>query len=84
MTTSPVPQAKILRVLFMMRVVLAEPRCIEDIASLLNLHVRTAQRYLALIKTLGIEVKTCHRGVIGGYKIMYYIEQCPCCGKKKD
>lgn len=84
MTTPTVRQAKVLRVLFLMRTILANARTIEDMAILMNVHVRSAFRYLRLIEKLGIEVKSRNSlSSVNGYKKMYYIDQCPCCGRKK-
>lgn len=83
MTTPTVRQAKVLRLLFMMRVILAEPKTLKDIATMLNVHERSVFRYFELLKTLGVEVKTKNKLTDKAYKITYYIDQCPCCGRKK-
>ena len=77
MTAPSVPQAKVLRLLELMQAMCGNPMSIEQIASALDIHVRNAYRYLALIEQLGVEVKRTNKKVM-----MYHIEQCPCCGKK--
>lgn len=69
----------------MIRVISREPRTIEYIAAVLNIHVRNAYRYMKLLEALGTEVKTKNTLTPGRlYKKTYYIEQCPCCGRGKS
>jgi len=77
MTAPTVPQAKVLRLLELMQSMFGNPMSIDQIASALDIHVRSDYRYLALIEQLGVEVKRTNKKVM-----MYYLEQCPCCGKK--
>lgn len=78
MTAPTVRQAKILRMMSLIQVLMREPLSIKSIAELLDVHRRNAYRYLKLIDQLGIEVLTEKKHVK-----KYYINQCPCCGKTK-
>jgi predicted DNA-binding transcriptional regulator YafY len=78
MTAATIPQAKVLRLMELMRAMCGNPMSIEQIADKLDIHVRNAYRYLALIEQLGVNVKRTNRNVM-----MYYIDQCPCCGREK-
>ena len=86
MTAPTVRQAKILRVLEMMQVILVKPKTPKEIAEILDINVRNAYHYLKLIDQLGIDVKTGTRPTtVRNRKTLktYYITQCPCCGREK-
>lgn len=79
-----VPQAKMLRLMFMIRVLTQEPRTVDYLAAVLNINVRSAYRYIKLIESLGYDLKTKNTLAVGReYKKTYYIDKCPCCGKGK-
>lgn len=78
MTAPTVRQAKILRLMSLIHILMNEPLSIKRISERLDIHERNAYRYLRLIDQLGIEVKTEKKSIK-----RYYIEQCPCCGKMK-
>lgn len=86
MTAPTIPQAKILRLMSLIQVLIREPLTIEGISESLDIHRRNAHRYLRLIDQLGIELKTGTRPTMSrNHKTVktYYIEQCPCCGREK-
>jgi len=86
MTAPTVRQAKILRMMELMQILLVSPKTVEEIAEFMDIHVRSVHRYLRLIDQLGIEVKKGARlSMSRNHKTIkiYYIEQCPCCGREK-
>jgi len=86
MTRPTIRQAKILRTIEMMQVLLVKPKTPMEIAEILDINVRNAYHYLKLLDQLGIEIKTGTRPTtIRNHKVLktYYIDQCPCCGAGK-
>lgn len=79
MTAATVPQAKILRTFELMQAIMKRPMTAVEIAVMLDMHVRNIYRYLKLIEQLGVDVKQTDYSPVG-----YYIEQCPCCGRKHN
>lgn len=87
MTTPTVRQAKVLRLMELMQVLCATPKTADQIAEILSIHKRNAYRYLNLIDQLGITVQIRKKQSTkphGQFKFMYYIDQCPCCGRNKS
>lgn len=79
-----VPAAKMLRLMFMIRVLSQEPRTAQYLASVMNINVRTVYRYIKLLEILSYDLKTKNTLTPGReYKKTYYIDKCPCCGKGK-
>jgi len=86
MTAPTIPQAKILRLMSLIQVLIREPLTIEGISESLDIHRRNAYRYLRIIDQLGITVNIRKKQIVAKnrkVKYMYYIEQCPCCGREK-
>lgn len=84
MTTPTVRQAKILRTMELMQILQHCPKTVDEIAVFLDLHERNVYRYLNLIDQLGITVQVRKKQSTkphGQFKFMYYIDQCPCCGR---
>lgn len=87
MTAPTVRQAKILRTLEMLQVIMAKPKHVHELAGILDINVRNVYHYLRLVDQLGIEVKYIKQRVPGranAFKKLFYLDQCPCCGKNKS
>lgn len=82
-----ISQGRMLRVFEAIRLLSCRPISHQELADRLDIGLRTAYRYTAIMKELGLQVEEVDRTNFKGVKkqVKYIVSgPCPCCGQNVD